>query len=193
MTTRTETAHGPMGEMVRYFLRLGFLGFGGPVALVGQMERELVDDKKWVTKEQMREAIAICQSMPGPLAIQVGIYIAYLRAGFWGAWAGGWAFILPNFVIVAALGALYVYLGDLKPVTAIFYGVSPAVIALILHSCYRLAKLGMEDWLQWAIAAVCLVITVVLQAEVALLFIGAGIVGILYYGSLFSRAAAVIR
>ena len=93
----------------------------------------------------MREAIAICQSLPGPLAIQVGIYVGYLRGGFWGAWIGGWAFILPNFVIVAALGALYVYLGDLKPVTAIFYGVSPAVIALILHSCYRLAKLGMED------------------------------------------------
>jgi chromate transporter len=188
MTTSTAIPPGRIGELVRYFLRLGFLGFGGPVALVGQMERELVNDRQWLTKEQMREAIAICQSLPGPLAIQVGIYISYLRGGFWGAWAGGWAFILPNFVIVAALGALYVYLGDLQPVTAIFYGVSPAVIALILHSCYRLAKLGMEDWLQWAIAAVCLVITVILQAEVALLFIGAGAVGILYYGSLFRRA-----
>jgi len=93
-------------------------------------------------------------------------------------------------VIVAALGALYVYLGDLKPVTAVFYGVSPAVIALILHSCYRLAKLGMEDWIQWAIAAVCFVVTVLLQAEVALLFIGAGIVGILYYGNFFRRPPA---
>jgi chromate transport protein ChrA len=90
------------------------LGFGGPVALVGQMERELVDGKKWLSKEQMREAIAICQSLPGPLAIQVGIYVSYLRGGFWGAWAGGWAFILPNFIIVAAPGALYVYLGDLQ-------------------------------------------------------------------------------
>jgi chromate transporter len=153
------------------------------------MERELVSDRKWLSKEQMREAIAICQSLPGPLAIQVGIYISYLRAGFWGAWAGGWAFIFPNFVIVAALGALYVYLGDLKPVTAVFYGVSPAVIALILHSCYRLAKLGMEDWIQWAIAAVCFVVTIVLQAEVALLFIGAGIVGIVYYGNIFSRSS----
>jgi len=174
-------------ELLRYFLRLGLLGFGGPVALVGQMERELVAERKWLSKEEMRQAIAVCQSLPGPLAIQVGIYIAYLRGGFWGAWIGGWAFIFPNFVIVAALGALYVYLGDLKPVTAIFYGVSPAVIALILHSCYRLAKLGMEDWLQWLIAAACLVVTVVLQAEVALLFIGAGIVGILYYGNLFRR------
>jgi chromate transporter len=195
MTTAESKAAIPSGriaELVGYFLRLGCLGFGGPVALVGQMERELVDGKKWLTKDEMREAIAICQSLPGPLAIQVGIYIAWLRGGFWGAWAGGWAFILPNFVIVAALGALYVYLGDLKPVTGIFYGVSPAVIALILHSCYRLAKLGMEDYLQWAIAAVCLIVTVALQAEVALLFIGAGIVGILYYGSLFKRTPAVM-
>src|SRR5580704_3695641 len=193
MTTTTTTEPGRIGELVRYFLRLGCLGFGGPVALVGQMERELVDGKKWLTKEQMREAIAICQSLPGPLAIQVGIYVAYLRCGFWGAWAGGWAFIFPNFVIVAALGALYVYLGDLRPVTAVFYGVSPAVISLILHSCQRLAKLGMEDWLQWAIAAVCLVVTVVLQAEVALLFIGAGIVGILYYGSLIRRPPVALQ
>ena len=187
MTTADEAKRGRMREIVLYFLRLGLLGFGGPVALVGQMERELVADRGWLTKEQMREAIAICQSLPGPLAIQVGVYVSYLRAGFWGAWAGGWAFILPNFIIVAALGALYVYLGDLQPVTAVFYGVSPAVIALILHSCYRLAKLGMEDWLQWAIAAVCFVVTVVLKSEVALLFIGAGIVGILYYGSIFRR------
>jgi chromate transporter len=190
MTTTPE--HSRMRELALYFLRLGFLGFGGPVALVGQMERELVNDKKWLTKDEMRESIAICQSLPGPLAIQVGIYIAWLRCGFWGAWLGGWCFILPNFVIVATLGALYVYLGDLKPVTGIFYGVSPAVIALILHSCYRLAKLGMEDWLQWAIAAVCLAVTVILQAEVALLFIGAGIIGILYYGSPFKRTPAVL-
>jgi len=192
MTTAEAPVRGGIGELAVYFLRLGLLGFGGPVALVGQMERELVAERSWLTKEQMREAIAICQSLPGPLAIQVGIYISYLRCGFWGAWAGGWAFILPNFVIVAALGALYVYLGDLQPVTAIFYGVSPAVIALILHSCYRLAKLGMEDPVQWAIAAVCLAVTVILQAEVALLFIGAGIVGILYYGNIFRRPPPIV-
>jgi chromate transporter len=177
-------------ELVAYFLRLGLLGFGGPVALVGQMERELVTERGWLTKEQMREAIAVCQSMPGPLAIQVGIYISYLRGGFWGAWAGGWAFILPNFVIVAALGALYVHFGGLQPITAIFYGVSPAVIALILHSCYRLARLGMEHWLQWALAALCFGVTIALQAEVALLFIGAGIVGILYYGTFRHRPSS---
>jgi chromate transporter len=192
MTTQAPPAHGSIGELTVYFLRLGLLGFGGPVALVGQMERELVAGRGWLSREQMREAIAICQSLPGPLAIQVGIYISHLRCGFWGAWAGAWAFIFPNFVIVAALGALYVFLGDLQPVTAIFYGVSPAVIALILHSCYRLAKLGMEDPVQWAIAAACFVVTVILRAEVALLFIGAGIIGILYYGNLFRRRPPIV-
>lgn len=182
----------PMREIVAYFLRLGALGFGGPVALCGLMEKELVAEKGWLTREEMRDAIAVSQSLPGPLAIQVGIFIAYLRGGFWGAWAGGWAFILPNFLIVAALGATYVHFGGLGWMTAIFYGVSPAVIALIVHSCYRLAKLGMEDWLQWAIAAACLLVTIWLQAEVAVLFIGAGILGILYYGSWFRGGNAPI-
>lgn len=178
----------PLSQIVRYFLRLGALGFGGPVALCGQMQRELVDEKEWLSRSEMREAIAVSQSLPGPLAIQVGIFASYMRGGFWGAWAGGWAFILPNFLIVAALAALYVHYGDLPWMTAVFYGVSPVVIALILHSCWRLAKLGMEHWLQWAIAVAAFLITVVLQAEVALVFVGAGILGMLYYGSVLRRA-----
>ena len=185
MPVEPATDRIPIRDLVRYYLRLGLLGFGGPVALVGQMERELVGEKKWLTKEEMREGIAVCQSLPGPLAIQVGIWISYIRGGFWGAWAGGWAFILPNFVIVAALGALYVRFEGLPAVAAIFYGVSPAVIALILHSCYRLTKLGMKDWLEWGLAAAAFAITVAVRAEVALVFIGCGIAGLLYYGSLF--------
>jgi len=176
--------------LVSYYLRLGLLGFGGPIALVGQMERELVAERGWLSREQMREAIAICQSLPGPLAIQVGIFVSYLRGGARGAWAGGWAFILPNFLIVAALGALYVHFGALQPVTAIFYGVSPAVIALILHSCHRLTRLGMEDALQWALAAICFAVTILLHAEVAVLFIGAGAIGVLRYGTPWHRGTS---
>jgi len=190
MAAEPATNRIPIRDLVRYYLRLGVLGFGGPVALVGQMERELVGEKKWLTKEEMREGIAVCQSLPGPLAIQVGIWISYIRGGFWGAWAGGWAFILPNFIIVATLGALYVRFEGLPAVAAIFYGVSPAVIALILHSCYRLTKLGMKDWLEWALAAAAFAITVAVRAEVALVFIGCGIVGMLYYGSLFRERRA---
>jgi chromate transporter len=187
VTQRQPVRRVPLRDLVLYYLRLGSVGFGGPVALVGQMEKELVGERRWLTREEFREGVAICQSLPGPLAIQVGIFISYIRGGFWGAWAGGWAFILPNFLFVAALGALYVHFGDLPPVKAIFYGVSPAVIALILHSCYRLAKLGMEDLLQWVVAAGCFAVTIALRAEVALLFIVAGATGVAYYGTLFRR------
>jgi len=176
-------------DLVKYFLTLGASGFGGPAALVAQMERDLVEARHWIGKEEFREAVAVCQSLPGPLAIQVGIFLSYLRAGFWGAWAGGSAFILPNFIIVATLGALYVRFGDLPFVRAIFYGVSPAVIGLIVYSWYRLTKLGMEDALQWAVAAACFLITVTLRAEVALLFLAAGVLGIFYYGGIFRRPA----
>lgn len=91
METPKAAERVPIRRLVAYFLRLGALGFGGPVALCGQMERELVQERKWLTKAEMREGIAVCQSLPGPLAIQVGIFIAYLRGGVWGAWAGGWA------------------------------------------------------------------------------------------------------
>src|SRR5262245_18445383 len=113
----------PIRDLVQYYLRLGVLGFGGPVALVGQMERELVGEKKWLTKEEMREGIGVCQSLHGPLAIQVGIWISYIRGGFWGAWAGGWAYIQPNFINVTVLGALYVRFEGLPAFAVIFYGV----------------------------------------------------------------------
>jgi Chromate transporter len=97
----TSVKPGPrIRELVSYFLRLGTLGFGGPVALCGLMEKELVQDRCWLTKEEMRDAIAVSQSLPGPLAIQVGIFAAYLRGGFWGASAGGWAFILPRLYVL---------------------------------------------------------------------------------------------
>ncbi len=172
----SEASRIPINELVRYYLRLGALGFGGPAALVALMEQDLVRDRQWVTKEEFREVVAVCQSLPGPLAIQVGIFISYLRGGFWGAWAGG-----------LALGALFVRFGDLPLVRVIFYGVSPAVIALIAYSCYRLTKLGMDDVVQWLIAAVCFAVTVVLRAEIALLFVGSGILGILYYAVVRQR------
>jgi chromate transporter len=190
MSISLPTPASSIPSIVAYFLRLGTIGFGGPVALCGQMERDLVQEKRWLTKEEMRDAIAVSQSLPGPLAIQVGIFISYMRGGFWGAWAGGWAFILPNFLIVCALAALYVHFGGLTWMTAIFYGVSPAVIALILHSCWRLGKLGMEDRFQWVVAAISLVVTVAVQAEVAILFIAAGALGILWYGTLFRGGSA---
>ena len=168
-------------EVIRYFLWLGVTGFGGPVALCGLMERDLVERRGWLDKQQMRDVIAVCQTMSGPLAVQVAISVGHLRCGSWGAWAGGSALILPSSLMVALLAATYVHLHALLWLTAIIYGVSPAVIALILHSWLRLFRLGMEDRFQYIIAPVSVVATLVLPGLLTVIFLGAGLLGVCWY------------
>jgi chromate transport protein ChrA len=168
-------------EVIRYFLWLGVTGFGGPVALCGLMERDLVERRCWLNKPQMRDVIAVCQTMPGPLAVQVAIFVGHLRCGSWGAWAGGSALILPSSLMVAFLAATYVHLHALPWLTAIIYGVSPAVIALILHSWLRLVRLGMEDRFQYIVATISVVATLVLPGLLTAIFLGAGLLGVGWY------------
>jgi chromate transporter len=182
-----DDARSSLIVLAGYFLRLGATGFGGPVALCGLMERDLVERRSWLDQTQMRDIIAVCQTLPGPLAVQVGIFVGYLRCGFWGAWVSGWSLILPASVMVAALAAAYVYLHGLPWLTAIIYGVSPAVIALILQSWWRLVRLGMEDRFQFAVCAVGLAAAVLLPGSLTVLFLGAGLLGTVWYG-LLSRA-----
>jgi chromate transporter len=119
--------------------------------------------------------------MPGPLAVQVAIFVGYMRCGFVGALAGGWALILPASVMVGLLAVAYVHLHDLPWLAAIIYGVSPAVFALILQSWWRLIRLGMSDWFQYAVAAVCVVGTLMLPGLLTAMFLGAGLLGIGWY------------
>jgi len=177
-----------MGQLVAYFLRLGSLGFGGPAALVAIMEDDLVKRSHWLSREEYLEGLAICQTLPGPPAIQVGIYVGYVQRGALGAWMAGAAFILPPFLIVLACAYLYQRFSALTQVQALFYGISPVVIALIARSCYTLGKIALKDVWLWTICAVVAVITAWLQAEIALLFIGAGILGIVV--SMLARRVA---
>src|SRR5438093_11789682 len=182
MTSRaTKASEVSMAQLVAYFLRLGALGFGGPAALVAIMEDDLVERRHWLSREEYLEGLAVCQTLPGPLAIQVGIYVGYVRRGVVGAWMAGAAFILPPFLIVLACAYLYERFSALTQVQALFYGVSPVVIALIVRSCYTLGKIALTDAWLWTICAVVAVVTAWLQAEIALLFIGAGILGIVIY------------
>ncbi len=180
-TRATSSGTHRLLELVRYFLWIGVTGFGGPIALCGLMERDLVERRGWLDRAQMRDVIAVCQTMPGPLAVQVAIFVGYLRCGFWGAWAGGWALILPASLAVALTAAAYVHLHGLPWLTAVIYGVSPAVIALILHSWWRLVRLGMEDRFQYVIATICVVATLVLPGLLTAMFLGAGLLGIGWY------------
>src|SRR5712692_9684655 len=123
-----------------YFLRLGTLGFGGPIALVGYMQRDLVENRKWVSREDYLEGLAFSQLCPGPLAAQLAKYIGWVHSGPWGATLTGAAFIVPSFLMVLAIAALYVYFGQLAWIQGMFYGIGAAVSAIIVRSAWKLMR-----------------------------------------------------
>ncbi len=182
-----QTAEAPMGQaqeqasyslwqLVGYFLRLGTIGFGGPVALVGYMQRDLVEGRKWIAEADYKEGLALAQLCPGPLAAQLAMYLGYVRYRFLGATLVGLAFIWPSFLMVVALGWLYTLYGGLTWMQAVFYGVGASVIGIIAHSAYKLtSKTIGRDPLLWGIYLVTAVVTIVTQTEQILLFLAAGV------------------
>ena len=177
MTTATTTAPGyTLGQMILYMLRLGTFGFGGPVALVGYMRRDLVERRGWITESDYREGLALAQMMPGPLAAQLGIYLGYVHYRVIGATLAGVAFVLPSFLMVVALGWAYAHFGGLSWMQAVFYGVGAAVVGVIAMSAYKLTtKTIGTNRLLWAIYLTVAVATVVTESEIAWLFIGGGL------------------
>jgi chromate transporter len=162
-------------DLSQYFLRLGALGFGGPIALVGNMHRDLVEARGWFTEEEYREGIALAQLSPGPLAAQLCFYLGYLRGGITGAALSGLAFVLPSFVMVVGIGWAYVRYGGLSWVQAVFYGVGAAVIGLISRSAYGLSRKTIgKDLLLWGIFLVVAVGTAVTGREIVWLILAGG-------------------
>ena len=162
-------------DIIYYFLKLGGMGFGGPVALVGYMHKDLVENRKWISEDDYKEGLALAQLAPGPLAAQLGIYIGYVDYKIMGATLAGIAFILPSFLIVVALGFLYVLYGGLFWMQAVFYGVGAAVIGIIAVSGYKLTKKTIgQDFLLWIIFIVLAVVTFLTEGENIWLILGAG-------------------
>src|ERR671916_850749 len=169
-------ASGTLWQLTSYFLKLGTIGFGGPVALVGYMQRDLVERHRWIDDEEYKLGLALAQIMPGPLAAQLAMAIGYFAHGVLGATLVGLAFVLPSFLMVLVLSALYVAFGGLWWMQAVFYGVSAAVIGIIAIAAYKLAwKVNSRDPLLWGIFAVLFVVTAVAQAELAEFFLVAGL------------------
>lgn len=164
-----------LGNLISYFLRLGALGFGGPVALVGYMHRDLVEQRHWISEADYREGLALAQLAPGPLAAQLAIYLGYVHYRILGATLAGIAFVLPSFVMVVALGWAYVLYGGLGWMQAVFYGVGASVIGIIAVSAYKLTRktIGV-DWLLWLVYLASLICTVWTESESVWLFLGAG-------------------
>jgi chromate transporter len=163
-------------QIVLYMLRLGALGFGGPVALVAYMHRDLVEDREWISQEDYKEGLALAQMAPGPLAAQLGIYLGYVHYRIVGATLAGIAFVLPSFVMVVALGWAYVRFGGLPWMQAVFYGVGAAVIGIIAMSARKLTQKSIgKDRLLWAIYLLLAGVTIVTESEMGWLFIAAGV------------------
>jgi chromate transporter len=163
-------------QIVLYMLRLGALGFGGPVALVGYMHRDLVEGRKWISEADYREGLALAQLAPGPLAAQLGIYMGYVHYRIPGATLAGIAFVVPSFIMVVALGWAYVQFGGIPWMQAVFYGVGAAVVGIIVMSAKKLTEKSVgKDKLLWAIYLLLAIVTVVTESEVAWLFIAAGV------------------
>jgi chromate transporter len=172
-------------DLVKYFLKLGTTGFGGPVALVGYMHRDLVEDKKWINDSDFKEGLALSQLAPGPLAAQLGIYIGFVHFGILGATVSGLAFVLPSFIMVVLLGIAYQAFGGLPWMQAIFYGISAAVIGIIVLSSYKLTAKSISkfeipaiksNWLLWIFYITAIVLTAVTQQEELLLFVALGFI-----------------
>jgi chromate transporter len=169
-------AVGTFPRLLRYFLYLGTLGFGGPIATVGYMQRDLVERRGWLDREEFLNGVALGQTMPGPLAAQVAMWVGYLRKGALGAALIAVPFILPSFLMVVGVAVLYVHYEALAVVQSLFYGVAPGVMAIIVLAAIKLARLtNRRDARLWVISAVIMVVTAVTGAEIALLFIGAGL------------------
>lgn len=170
-------------ELALYFLKLGTIGFGGPVALVGYMHKDLVENRKWISEEEYKQGLALAQLAPGPLAAQLGIYLGFVHYRLIGATLIGFAFILPSFIMVVLLGIIYKLYGGLPWIQAVFYGVGAAVIGLIVVSSYKLTvksigKFNIEsfrtNWLLWLFFLITFSITFIMRQEPVLLFIAAG-------------------
>lgn len=163
-------------QLVGYALKLGTLGFGGPVALVGYMHRDLVEDRKWISETDYKEGLTLAQLAPGPLAAQLAIYLGYVHYGITGATLVGIAFVLPSFLMVVALGAAYQAYGGLTWMQSVFYGVGASVIGIIAISAWKLtAKSIGKDALLWAIYLVAAAVTITTESEIVWLFLLAGV------------------
>lgn len=172
-------------ELTIYFLKLGTWGFGGPVALVGYMHRDLVEEKKWLSEEEYKEGMALAQLAPGPLAAQLGIYIGFVHYRLLGAVLIGLAFVVPSFTMVLLLGMAYKLYSGLPWMQAVFYGVGAAVIGIIAMSAYKLTVKSVgqfnrtslrSNWLLWIFYFIGVVITLVTQREEVLVYLLAGLI-----------------
>ena len=180
-------------DFVLYFLQLGAVGFGGPIALVGYMQRDLVERRRWVSPEDYKEGLALAQLAPGPLAAQLAIYLGWVGGGIAGATLVGVAFVLPSFLMVMVLSAAYLRFGGIGWMQGAFYGVGAAVIGIIARSAWKLARATMgKAKLLWALFGLSALVTAITETEMVWLFLVSGVLGAIAARPVTPKVAAAL-
>ena len=181
-----------LAELARYFLWLGTTGFGGPIALVGFMQRDLVEERGWFSAEEYRQGLALAQLAPGPLAAQLAMYLGWARGGALGAAVVGLAFVVPSFAMVLALAMGYLRFGGLAWMQGAFYGIGAAVIAIIARSALKLTRLTLgRDGLLWGLFAAAALVTAWTESEIVWVFLGAGLLAVVVRASPRARVSSL--
>ena len=170
-----------MKEIISYFLKIGLLGFGGPMAHIAMMDEDLVEKKKWTSKEQFLEGLAVCQMLPGPASTQLGIYLGYLRGGMLGGILAGTSFILPAFLIITFLSYIYFQYGALPQIQGLLYGVNAVVIAIIASSLHKMGKSAITDGKATAVFLMSTIMIYFLKINLLIVLILGGLAGIFAY------------
>ncbi len=188
MTLRSER----LGALARLFLRLGAIGFGGPQAHIAMASDEVVERRRWLSADEFGDGLAICEMLPGPASTQMGIYIGYAYGGWPGALVAGLCFIAPAFCIVVALSWIYFQFQQLPQLVALFFGLSPVMVAIVVGFCYRLGRKSLVDWRTSAIAILVFCLSALTSVSTLAIFVAAGVVGLICYGPRGTRVQNLV-
>ena len=146
-----------LGTAFKYWLKLGFISFGGPAGQISMMHQELVEKRRWISEHRYLHALNFCMLLPGPEAIQLAIYISWLMHGVKGAIVAGVLFFMPAFLLLSLLGGVYLAWGDVPLVQGIFYGIKPAVVAIVLFAAWRIGSRALKNEVLWGMAALAFI------------------------------------
>ncbi|NMM79412.1 chromate transporter [Acidovorax sp. SRB_14] len=171
------TAPVPFAQALLFWFKLGFISFGGPAGQIAIMHAELVERRRWISERRFLHALNYCMLLPGPEAQQLATYIGWLMHRTWGGIVAGALFVLPSLFILIALSWVYVRFGDVPVVSGIFYGIKPAVTALVLHAAHRIGTRALQNGWMWGIAAASFVAIFVLHAPFPAIVLAAGLIG----------------
>jgi chromate transporter len=179
VNSRAVIRHPSFAQAFRFWVKLGFISFGGPAGQIAIMQTELVDRKRWISQARFLHALNYCMLLPGPEAQQLAIYIGWLLHKTWGGIVAGAFFVIPSIFVLWALTYIYTVFGNVPWIAAVFYGLKPAVTAIVIAAVIRIGRKALRNEVMWTIAAIAFVAIYFLKVPFPFVVLGAGIIGLI--------------